>query len=212
MPTSGGFGSSIRCRFPSILGPRFPLSAGMTGLHVGPAYVAIMQLRIGSMANPFGYPSRPTKKLPNSQRILRLLASDKKGTSGMLRHCLIHPVTLLLSLLAPLFRPFHSPVRGLRSAVTERGNPLTFLVFCSDLARQAGPRKNFALLFGLKQESGAQAVGRGDRDQARPSPQKVRRGQSVVIPAQAPPGRPALRAVPGIAGITKRLGVRTFTW
>jgi hypothetical protein len=73
--------------------------------------------------------SRPTKKLPNSQRNLPLVTSDKWGTCGMLRHCLIHPVAPLLSLLDPLLGPFRSPVRGLRSASTERHNPMTFLVF-----------------------------------------------------------------------------------
>jgi hypothetical protein len=60
-----------------------------------------------------------TKKLPSSQRVLQLVTSDEWGTCGMLRHCLIHPVAPLLSLLAPLFRPFRSPVCGLRSAVLE---------------------------------------------------------------------------------------------
>jgi hypothetical protein len=67
--------------------------------------------------------------LPNSQRILPLLTSDKWGTRGMRRHCLIHPATPLLSLLAPLFRPFFSPVRGMLDAAILRLKPLTSFGF-----------------------------------------------------------------------------------
>jgi hypothetical protein len=99
---------------------------------------------------PLRIPSRPTKKLPNSQRILRLVTSDKWGTCGMFRPCLIHPVAPLLSLFAPLFRPFRSPVRGLRNAVTERGNPLTFLVFCSGFAFHARTAEDFLPCYSAK--------------------------------------------------------------
>ena len=75
----------------------------------------------------------------------------------MLRHRLIHPVAPLLSLLAPLFRPFFSPVRGLRRAVTERGNPLTFLVLAATLHVTPGRRRVFPLLSGLKQGRGRTA-------------------------------------------------------
>jgi len=66
----------------------------------------------------------PTKKLPNSQRILQLVICGRWGTCGMLRHCLIHPVAPLLSLLAPLFRPFFSPVRGVPDAAILQLKPL----------------------------------------------------------------------------------------
>ena len=42
----------------------------------------------------------------------------------MLRHCLINPVAPLLSLLAPLFRPFFSPVGGVPVAANLRSKPL----------------------------------------------------------------------------------------
>jgi hypothetical protein len=62
--------------------------------------------------------------LPNSQRILQLVISDKWGTCGMLRHCLIHPDAPLLSLLGPLFRPSFSPVDDVPDAAYLRFNPL----------------------------------------------------------------------------------------
>jgi hypothetical protein len=62
----------------------------------------------------------------------------------MFRHCLIHAVTPLLLLLAPLFQPFFSPVRGLRSALTWQDKALTFLVFSSDFACRAGLQKSFS--------------------------------------------------------------------
>jgi hypothetical protein len=122
-----------------------------------------------------GRHSRPTKKLPNSQRILRLVTSDKTGICGMLRHCLIHPVAPLLSLLARLFRPFRSPVRGLRSAVTEPRNPLTFLVFCVDFARPAGPQKSFSPV--IRAKTGEYPPERG-RDRVRRVGVNARRGRS----------------------------------
>src|SRR5215469_12584849 len=104
----------------------------------------------------------------------------------MFRHCLNHPVTPLLSLLAPLLRPFRSPVRGLRGAVTERGKPLAFLVFAPILHTAPGRRKVFPLLFGLNR--GVAHGRRAGRLGSGPLlPAKDRRGSSVVIPAQVPP-------------------------
>jgi hypothetical protein len=68
----------------------------------------------------------PTKMLPNSHRILRLVTSAKWETSGMLRRCLVHPVAPLLSLLAPLFRPFFSPVRCVPDAAILRRRQRNF--------------------------------------------------------------------------------------
>jgi hypothetical protein len=80
----------------------------------------------------------PDEKLPNSQPILQLVTSDKWGTRGMLRHCLIHPVAPLLSLFAPLFRPFFSPVRGVPDAANLRFKPLESYGFCAAFRHRAG--------------------------------------------------------------------------
>ena len=85
----------------------------------------------------------PTKRLPNSQRVLQLVTSDKWGTCGMLRHCLIHPVAPLLSLLAPLFRPFFSPVRSLPDAASLRFKPLKSHGFLLGFRRRAGGKRVF---------------------------------------------------------------------
>jgi hypothetical protein len=85
----------------------------------------------------------PTKKLPNSQRILQLETSAKWRTCGMLRHCLIHPVAPLLSLLAPLFRPFFSPVRGLPDAAMLRLKSLKYHCFCAAFRHRAGGKGVF---------------------------------------------------------------------
>jgi hypothetical protein len=87
--------------------------------------------------------SRPTIKLPNSQPILQLVTCDNWGTCGMLRHCLIHPVAPLLSLLAPLFRPFFSPVRGVPEAATLRFKPLKSCGFCIAFRHRAGGKGVF---------------------------------------------------------------------
>jgi hypothetical protein len=99
------------------------------------------------------------RTLPTDKNVAKFAAysaardPDKCGTCGMLAPCLIHPVTPLLSLLAPLFRPFRSPVRGLRCAMTERGKPLTLLAFCSDFALHAGGKGVFSPVIWLKQGS-----------------------------------------------------------
>jgi hypothetical protein len=188
--------------------PRTPLSAGVTGLHdVGPAHMPIYATTCWVDAQPSRKPSRPPKKLPNSQRILRLVTSDKWGTCSMFRPCLIHPVTPLLSLLAPLFRPIRSPVRGLRTPRPSGGNPLTFLVFCSDCARHAEPQKSFAPVIRAKTGERRAAAGRGDRDQARFLPQKIVMSR-LSLPARSLRGRPAsLRTFADGAGglLRKRL-------
>ena len=97
--------------------------------------------------------SRPTKMLPNSHGILPLLNSDRSGTRGMPRHCLIHPVTPLLSLFAPLFRPFFSPVRGMPDAAILRLKPLRSLGFCAAFWHRAGRKGVFSPVIGVKQGS-----------------------------------------------------------
>ena len=79
---------------------------------------------------------RPTKKLPNSQRILQLVISGRWETCGMLRHCLIHPVAPLLSLFAPLFRRFFSPVRGEPDAAILRLKYLKYHCFFTAFRRR----------------------------------------------------------------------------
>ena len=163
-----------------------------------PRICQFMQRRAGSMPN-LRIPSPPTKKLPNSQRILRLVTSDKWGMCGMFRPCLIHPVTPLLSLLAALLRPFRSPVRGLRSTVTERGKPLTLFVFCSDFARPAGPQKSFSRVIRAKTGEWRTTAGRGDLDQAAPCRKRssiVMSRPSLLAPSEAdrPPSEPSLKA------------------
>src|ERR1700740_1874111 len=61
----------------------------------------------------------------------------------MVRHCVIHPVAPLLSLLAPLFWPFFSPVRGLPDAATLRFKPLKSYGFCAPFRRRAGRERVF---------------------------------------------------------------------
>jgi hypothetical protein len=113
------------------------------------------------------------RTLPTDKNVAKFAAysaardPDKCGTCGVLAPCLIHPVTPLLSLLAPLFRPFRSPVRGLRCAVTERGEPLTLLAFCSDFALHAGGKGVFPLLSGSNRGARASDVAEaGGRRQA----------------------------------------------
>jgi hypothetical protein len=99
------------------------------------------------------------RTLPTDKNVAKFAAysaardPDKCGTCGMLAHWLIHPVTPLLSLLAPLFRPFRSPVRGLRCAVTERSKTLVLLAFCGDFALHAGGKGVFSPVIWLKQGS-----------------------------------------------------------
>ena len=61
----------------------------------------------------------------------------------MLRHCLIHPVAPLLSLLAPLFRPFFSPVRGVPNAADPLFKPWKSHSFCATFRRRAGGKGVF---------------------------------------------------------------------
>jgi hypothetical protein len=61
----------------------------------------------------------------------------------MLRHCLIHPVAPLLSLLAPLFRPFFSPVRCVPDAAMLRLKYLKYHLFCAAFRRRAGGKGVF---------------------------------------------------------------------
>jgi hypothetical protein len=133
-------------------------------------------------AEPLRVPFGPTKKLPNSQRILWLVSSDKWGTCGMFGHCLIHPVTPLLSPLAPLFPPLRSPVRGLGSVAINWGNRLILLVFSSDFACRAGPQKSFSPV--IRAKTGDRRTARpGGAIATRPAPcHKDRRGQSAVVP------------------------------
>jgi hypothetical protein len=84
-----------------------------------------------------------TKMLPNSQRIVPLETSDKWGTRGLRRYCLIHPVTPLLSLLAPLFQPFFSPVRGVPDGANLRFKPLESCGFCTGFRHPAGRKGVF---------------------------------------------------------------------
>jgi hypothetical protein len=74
----------------------------------------------------------------------------------MLRHCLIHPVAPLLSLFAPLFRPFFSPVRGVPDAANLRFKPLESHGFCADFRHLAGRKGVFHPVSGLKQGSAAE--------------------------------------------------------
>jgi hypothetical protein len=96
----------------------------------------------------------------------------------VLRPCLIHPVTPLLSLLAPLFRPFFASVRGLCSAVTEGGNHLILLVFCTDFARRAGPQKSFSPVIRRKTGERRTALPGGSIG-IRPAPCHKRSSRSV---------------------------------
>jgi len=59
----------------------------------------------------------------------------------MLRGCLNHPVAPLLSLLAPLFRPFFSPVRGVPDTAILRRKPLRSYDCCTALRHRAGRKE-----------------------------------------------------------------------
>jgi hypothetical protein len=135
-------------------------------------------------AEPLRVPSGPTKKLPNSQRILWLVSSDKWGNVRHVR-TLSYPPCYSLSPLAPLFPPLRSPVRGLRSAATNWGNHVILLVFSSDFACRAGPQKSFSPV--IRAKTGDRRTTRpGGAIGIRPAPShKDRRGQSAVVPAQA---------------------------
>jgi hypothetical protein len=74
----------------------------------------------------------------------------------MLRHCLIHPVTPLLSLFAPLFRPFFSPVHGVPNAANSRFRPLESYGFCADFRHPAGRKRVFPPVIWAKQGSVAE--------------------------------------------------------
>jgi hypothetical protein len=74
----------------------------------------------------------------------------------MLRHCFIHPVAPLLSLFAPLFRPFFSPVRGVPNAASLRFKPLESQDFCADFRHPTGRKRVFPPVSGLKQGSAAE--------------------------------------------------------
>jgi hypothetical protein len=86
------------------------------------------------------------------------MTSDKWGTRGMLRGCLIHPVAPLLSLLAPLFGPFFSPVRDVPDAAILRRKPLRSYDFCAAFRHCAGRKGVFPLLSGLKQGGAREAM------------------------------------------------------
>jgi hypothetical protein len=92
----------------------------------------------------------PDEKVAKFAAYSALVTSDRWGREVCSDTALS---TLFLPCLAPLFRRFRSPVRGLRRDVTEPRNHLTFLVFCVDFARHVGRRRVFPLLFGLKQGS-----------------------------------------------------------
>jgi hypothetical protein len=82
-------------------------------------------------------PSRSTKKLPNSQRILQPVTSDNGERAVVFGRRLVHPVAPQLSVLAPLFGPFRSPVRGLPSAAVGRRESLIYRDVHSIVARPA---------------------------------------------------------------------------
>ena len=69
----------------------------------------------------------------------------------MLRGCLIHPVAPLLSFLAPLFRPFFSPVRAAPDVAILQRKPLKSCDFCAALRTAPAAGEFFPLLSGLKQ-------------------------------------------------------------
>jgi hypothetical protein len=95
----------------------------------------------------------PAKKVAKFASYSAVVTSAKCETSRMLRHCLIHPVAPVLSLLAPLFRPFFSPVRSVPDAANL---PLKSLK-CRSFAPISGPapatKEFFSLLSRLKQGS-----------------------------------------------------------
>jgi hypothetical protein len=62
----------------------------------------------------------------------------------MLRHCLIHPVAPLLSLLAPLLRPFFSPVGSVPDAANLLFKPLKSYGFCAVFRPRAGRKGVFS--------------------------------------------------------------------
>jgi hypothetical protein len=71
----------------------------------------------------------------------------------MLRHCLIHPVTPLLSLLAPLFRPFRPPVRGVPDAAILPLKSLRSYDFYAAFGPHAGRKGVFSPVISAKQGS-----------------------------------------------------------